>query len=253
MIYLQDGLLPSYYPSAYLKYRIWASKYYIWNKISAGIFIRHSLDYEIWECFKKIPLPLINNTNITIKNIVFLASGAGDWTALKNRSDEDLAFLALMEAAKANPNIKFVFRPHPLWMHHEHQGINSIQRLFDYALEINLPNFAISGGAFEEGKNFTKNSRLSFAPTTINDDIATSDMVLGDHSQALITAAQKGKIIASLSLARRKEFFCDYAKLGFPVLRSTEEINDLIKKLQKGKEFILNYNKAIELYNKEIN
>lgn len=249
MFYLQDGLLPSYYPSAYLKYRVWVNKYFIWNILSKGIFERHSSAYEIWDCYKSMRLPNIDKSIFAVKKIVFLTSGAGDWTALKNRSDEDLSFMAFVEAAKNNPGIQFVFRPHPLWMHPEHQGVHSIQRLIDYAKTVNLPNLIVSNGALQEGRNFTKNNLLSVTPTTINDDINSSDIVLGDHSQALITAAQRGKIIASVSLAKRKEFFCDYTGLGFPILRSADDITILIRKIKEDPSFIIDYNGAIERHN----
>ena len=184
-----------------------------------------------------------------IKKIVFLASGAGDWTALKNRSDEDLSFLAFVDVARAKPEIQFVYRPHPLWMHPNHQGVYSIQRVIEYTVERNLPNLRVSGGALAEGNDFRKNKQLSAASMSIDEDVDMSDLVLGDHSQALITAAQKGRIIASVSLAKRKEFFSDYIQLGFPILRSAEDIMDLIKRVEGDPDFIVRYNKAIELYN----
>ena len=251
MFYMQDGFLPGYYHSAYLRYRIWANKYYIWDKLSRGIFERHSLNYEVWDCYKRTNLPLIEDKKLKIQNVLFLTSGAGDWTALKNRSDEDLSFLVFFEAAKKLPKIRFVYRPHPLWLQPEHQGVNSIQRIIDYSEELNLPNFIVSGGAVKEGNAFTKNKHLSVEPTTINDDINSADIVFGDHSQALITAAQRKKIIVSVSLANRKEFFSDYTQLGFPILRSPDDIISFIEKAETEADFVKNYNKAIKLYNKE--
>lgn len=251
MICLQDGFLPGYYPSAYLKYRVWVNKHYIWDRLSKTIFERHALSYEIWECFKKMKLPLIGEAPCSIRKIVFLSSGAGDWTALKNRSDEDLSFLAVVDAAKDNPGIEFVYRPHPLWMHPEHQGVYSIQRLFDYASEIKVPNFFVSAGALKEGDNFNKSKQVSFVSTTINEDINSSDIVLGDHSQALITAAQRGKIISSVSLAQRTEFFSDYTQLGFPILRSAKDITGFIGRVEGAPDFIGDYNRSVELYNEK--
>lgn len=251
MFYMQDGFLPSYYPSAYLRYRIWANKYYIWDKLSKGIFERHLLNYEVWDCYMRTTLPLIENEKLKIRNVVFLTSGAGDWTALKNRSDEDLVFLAFTEAAKKLPEVNFIYRPHPLWMHPEHQGVNSIKRIINYSEELNLPNFTVSSGALKEGNAFTKDKHLSVEPTTINEDINFADIVFGDHSQSLVTAVQKKKIIASVSLANRKEFFYDYTQLGFTILRSANDIVSFIKKVETEPNFVENYNKAIKLYNKK--
>lgn len=249
MFYLQDGFLPSYYTSTYLRYRIWANKYYIWDKLSSGIFERHSLNYEIWDCYTKTTLPIIEDKKTNIQNVVFLTSGAGDWTALKNRSDEDLAFLAFIEAAKKLPDVNFIYRPHPLWMHPEHQGVNSIERVINYSKELNLPNFIVSTGALKEGNTFMKDKHLSVEPTTINDDINSADIVFGDHSQALLTAVQRKKIIASVSLANRKEFFYNYTKLGFPILRSSEDMVFFIKRVENDSDFIDVYNKSIKHYN----
>lgn len=251
MFYMQDGFLPSYYPSAYLRYRIWVNKYYIWDKLSKGIFERHSLNYEVWDCYTRTTLPLIENEKLKIRNVVFLTSGAGDWTALKNRSDEDLAFLAFLEAAKKLPEVKFIYRPHPLWMHPEHQGVNSIKRVINYSEDLNLPNFTVSSGALKEGNTFIKDKHLSIEPNTINDEINLADIIFGDHSQSLITAAYKKKIIASVSLANRKEFFYNYTQLGFPILRSADAIISFIKKAETEPDFVDNYNKAIKLYNKK--
>ena len=250
-ICLQDGYLPEYYPSVYLKYKMNVDNFYIWDKLSRGLFDRHALKCEVWEGFRRMTLPLISEQNRSIRQVVFLASGAGDWTALKNRSDEDLAFIAFLDAAKRLPGIRFIYRPHPLWVHAEHQGIRSIERIACYARDVGLSNFFVSEGAAREGRIFSKDQSLSLPPTTINDDIKNSDIIFGDHSQAMITAAQGKKIIASVSLARRTEFFSSYSRLGFPVLRSCEGIVDFIKKAEGDPDFLRSYNGAIHRYNEE--
>lgn len=249
ILYIQDGFLPSYYTSKYLYYDLLADKYLVWDQLSKGLFKRHSLNCKIWTCYKETTLPIIENTKFQVQQIVFLASGSGNWTALKNRSDEDLSFLTFVEAAKNFPDINFIYRPHPLWMHPTHQGLNSIKRIIDYSKKLNLANFTVSSGAFKEGLMFAQGKQLSVKPTTINDDINSADIVFGDHSQALITAMQRKKIIASVSCANRKEFFYDYTKLGFPILRSSEDMISFIKKVKVEPYFIDDYNKSIKLYN----
>ena len=252
---LQDGYLPNYYTSTYLKFRNGVDKYYIWDKLSKGIFERHSLSCEKWDSYKSNLLPTIKiNQSFEIKKIVFLASGAGDWTALKNRSDEDLIFLALINVSKKHKNIHFIFRPHPLWLHPTHQGVNSIERLMFYVDYKKLTNFTISSGALKEGLLYTKHNDLSTASTTIDDDMNSADIIIGDHSQSILTGAKKGKIIASISLAKRKEFFSNYGQLGFPILKSESDIHKFINIINDKfdrTEFLINYNNAIELYNRE--
>jgi hypothetical protein len=248
MICMQDGYLPGYYTSAYLKYYIGVQKFYIWDSPSCDIFKRHELHCEVWPYYKRIHLPLIHEEPIIVRQVVFLASGAGDWTALKNRSDEDLAFLAFVGAAKEYPQIKFVYRPHPLWVHPQHQGLNSIQRLIDFKNRSCLENLIISAGALSEGNEFWKDGNVSKKSKSIDEEVTSSDIVFGDHSQALIEAAKSGKIIASVSLARRMEFFSSFTKLGFPILRSSEDISFFIHNL-KYSDFISKYNEAINRYN----
>lgn len=256
-INLQDGYLPSYYTSTYLKYRVNVDKYYIWDELSKGIFERHGLIAKKWTCYKSQVLPKIVLLNdFRVKKIVFLSSGAGDWTALKNRSDEDLILKTLIKVSQNYKNIEFIFRPHPLWLNPTHQGLNSIQRVIDYVTNLNSPNLKVSGGALKEGLEFTKHSNLSTASSTIDEDINSADLILGDHSQSMLTAAKKGKIIASISLANRKDFFSNYTELGFPLLKNELELSLLIDSLNSidlKDEFLRNYNNAIELYNSKYN
>jgi len=251
MIYMQDGFLPGYYPSAYLKYRVCATKYYVWDRLSRGIFERHNLQCEVWPYFKSTRLPVIKERTFRVKNIVMLTSGAGDWTALKNRSDEDLAFIALVDVARKLPQVKITYRPHPGWISPKHQGVNSINRLISYAEKLGLENLVVSNGALKEGTRCLQNQQYHISPTTITDEINGADIVFGDHSQAMLTAAKKGKIIASVSLTRRCEFFSDYTNLGFPILRSTDEIINLVKSLETSSQAIKKYNRAVNLYNSQ--
>jgi hypothetical protein len=254
-IVLQDGYLPNYYTSAYLKYWEKVDKYYIWDKSSEGIFKRHNLPYKKWNMYRDNRLPILQlKDSFNIKKIVFLSSGAGDWTALKNRSDEDLILLALINVSKIFKNIQFVFRPHPLWLHPLHQGINSIQRVVEYIDSLRLDNFKISGGALKEGLEFTRHQNLSTASSSIDEDINTADIILGDHSQSMITAAKRGKLISSISLTKRKEFFSNYTDLGFQILKSEDDIKNFINILSnqvKREKFLIKYNNSIKLYNTE--
>lgn len=249
MFYMQDGYLPENYSSAYLCYRMWASAFHIWDKLSAGIFKRHNLNWEKANYFKSMQLPKQKERLIKVRSIVVLTSGAGDWTALKNRSDEDLMFEAFIKVAKELPGVRIKYRPHPLWTHPTHQGVNSINRLFDYATSLRLKNFVVSAESLKEGTEYNKDLRLSRKPTSINEEIEEADIVFGDHSQAIINAGMKGKIFASVSLSRRTEFFCNYTRLGFPFMKSAGEIINFIKGLEISAEVIKKFNQSVDLYN----
>lgn len=250
MFYLQDGYLPKYYPSAYLRYRRCVSKFYVWDKPSAELLESHHLGVEIWTGFSSQKLKPVQECAVPVSTVVMLTSGAGDWTAIKSRSDEDSAFEAFIEVARALPDVRVIYRPHPLWMHKDHQGIDSIARLVRYAEKLKLPNFEVSSGALKEGRDFLKKYNLSVKPTTIKNEIEEADVIFGDHSQALVRAMQDGKAAASVSLANRKELFCNYTDLGFPCLRSAEEIVKFIKGLSEGTDVARRINLAVEVYNK---
>jgi len=251
MFYMQDGYLPKNYTSTYLCYRVWAAGYHIFDRLSAGIFNLHNLNWQKKDYFRSQRLPLHQEKPVKIHSVVFLTSGAGDWTALKSRSDEDLAFEALLEVAKKFPDIRIIYRPHPLWTHPTHQGVNSIKRLFDYANSLGLKNFAVSVGALKEGQDYYKDRLLSRRPASITEEIDSADLVLGDHSQAILNAGIKGKMFASVNLARRTSFFCNYADLGFPLLKSSQDIIDFINGLQDSIEVVKQFNKAVKLYNEK--
>jgi hypothetical protein len=246
-INIQDGYLPTNYPSTYLKYRVGVDLYYIWDSLSSGIFSQHNLEYYIWDIFQKNKIRPENVINNEIKQVLFLTSGSGDWTALKNRSDEDLAFLAFCSLATNFNNINFIFRPHPLWLHAEHQGERSIERVVNFSNKLNLDNLTVSGGALLEGLEFSKNKQLSNGSASIGEEISSSDIIFGDHSQVLLTAAEKGKIVASVNFSNRFSLFSGHTELGFPILQSDNDMKSFINDALKGD--LLGFNSFIERYN----
>jgi len=54
-----------------------------------------------------------------------------------------------------------------------------------------------------------------------------------------LNAAQQEKIIGSVSLARRKEFFYDYTSLGFPLMRSVDDIAKFIDQVENDTKFYI--------------
>src|SRR5690606_30958515 len=111
--------------------------------------------------------------------IVVLTSGANDSTALKNRCDEDRMFEFFMDFARKRPEIEVCYRPHPLWAHPEHQGINSIERLFHYVDRHGPKNLSVSIDAMMEGKNFKQDGNISRQSKSISKEIAEAELVVG--------------------------------------------------------------------------
>ncbi len=252
---LQDSFLPGYYPSRYLLYRPQVCRYYVWDRFSQNIFNRHGLQSIHWEAYQSWALPPISReAGQPVRRIVYLASGAGDWTALKNRSDEDLALALLIEVAKRRPDISIYYRPHPLWLHPEHQGLNSIQRVIASLEAIALPNLMVSQGARKDGRNFTLSGNLSAVSSSVDEDIAWADLVLGEHSQTMLVAARRGKLIAGINVSRHPPYFGDYARIGFPLITSAEELLALLDRIGDpvaGADFSGAYNAAIVCHNRE--
>jgi len=120
-----------------------------------------------------------------------------------------------------------------------------------HAAAVDLPNFTVSSGALQEGDQFTKDGQVSVTPTTIKREMEEADIIFGDHSQSLLKAGQQGKIFASVSMAKRTEFLYDYTNLGFPILRSSDDIVRFIKSLETSTETIQSYNSAVDTYNQQ--
>jgi len=250
LVVLQDGFLPENYSSYYLKFFKNVDKFFCWDESSKKIFAKFSLPVEIAP-FLDMKLPAIKMKNYPVNTIVVLTSGAGDWTALKNRSDQDLEVEAFAKVAKEFPNINIIFRCHPLWAHKKHQGTNSINRVDKYYKSLNLKNIRISEESLKQADYFKKTGNLWIEKKSADKDINEGNLFFGEHSIAMIDAAKKSKIFASVNLTNRRNFFINYSKLGFPNLTSVEEVIDFIKKIREKNEVINSFNKAVEKYNEQ--
>lgn len=242
---IQDGYLPPNYSSNYLYFYGKHTEFYTWDKIGCNTFIYHHLPYRIMPIRKNryLPKPVFPKK---VKKILCVASGAGDWTAVKNRSDEDRMIWAFGQIAKLFPDIEIVYRCHPVWIHPLHQGVNSINRAAEYIGWLNLPNFKISGNipnAIQDGKFC-----LSYKRSSFEEDLEGVDIVFGEHSIAMIDAALKNVLFSSCNVTGHRNFWEDITKLGFPHCESVEEISQLIKRLSSP-EFEQSYSKAVENYN----
>lgn len=242
---IQDGYLPPNYSSKYLSFYGKHTEFYAWDKIGCNTFKYHNLPHRIMPFRKNYYIPEPNYPQ-KVKKVLCVASGAGDWTAIKNRSDEDNMIWAFGKIAKLFPDIEFVYRCHPVWIHPLHQGVNSINRAAEYIKWLNLPNFRLSGhipDAMQDGKFCLSYKRASF-----EEDLENVDIVFGEHSIAMIDAAFKNKLFCSCNVTGHRNFFEDITKLGFPHCESIEEIIAMIRGIVST-EFKENYSKAIDNYN----
>ena len=242
--FLQDGYLPpnhSEYGYNFVKSNV---KYYAWDTLGEQLFHNKKLPVSIIPFRKKLYLPLPNFKK-QIKTVLIVASGSGDWTAVKSRSDDDLLVEAFAKTAKRFPNIKFVYRCHPTWVHPLNVGVNSINRVAEYFSSLNLPNLVLSSSIPPEDLN---NFQLSFSRSLLDEDLKNADLVFGEHSISMIDAAFKNIPFCSVNMTKRRNFFCGITNMGFPHATSLDEISNVIENII-NEDYQIRYLKAIEKYN----
>ena len=209
------------------------------------IFDYHKLSSRVIPFRNKLYIPTPSFPS-QLKKVLCVASGAGDWTALKNRSDEDKMIYAFGKIASMFPDVQFIYRCHPVWIHPLHQGVNSINRAAEYISNLNLPNFKISCNIPDA--NVDGKFVLSFKRSSFEDDLKDVDLVFGEHSISMIDAAFKNILFASCNVTGRRDFFAGVTKLGFPHCESIEEISQLLLNITTP-DFRASYIKAVENYN----
>lgn len=242
---IQDGYLPPNYSSKYLLFNGKHVEYYTWDVEGGRTFDYHHLKHRVIPFRNKLYLPKPNYPQ-KVKKVLCVASGAGDWTAIKNRSDEDKMIQTFGKVAALFPNIEFVYRCHPVWIHPVHQGVNSINRAAEYIHWLNLPNLRISSNipnANEDGK-----FRLSYKRSSFEEDLEGVDIVFGEHSISQIDAAFKKILFCSVNVTGRRDFFEGITEMGFPHCESESEICIILKELTT-ENFKARYDKAIDNYN----
>lgn len=246
--YIQDGYLPSNYTSAYLCYKPSNVSYYSWDKIGSKIFEHFDLPVSILPFRKTVSIDKLSFDG-NVRTILVATSGPGDWTAIKNRSDEDLMAEAFVEIARRHPNINIIYRCHPTWIHPEHNGVHSIERLRQYFKSTGLNNISISTNIPE---NALDNYSASFPRSSLEDDLKKADIVFGEHSVSMIDAAMFGIPFSSINLTNRRNLFSDISEFGFPHCESIDDIDKVICEYSK-KSFLDAFNDAIDRYNYEVN
>ena len=243
--YIQDGYLPPNYSSRYLKYKPNNVSYYAWDEMGLRTFRYHNVPSTIMPFRKKLYLPLPKFKK-TVKTILVATSGPGDWTAQKNRSDEDLMLQAFVEVAKQLPEIEIIYRCHPTWTHPAHAGVNSINRAGEYIDSTGLKNIHISSNIPKENLD---SFILSFSRSSLEDDLRNADIVFGEHSVSMIDGAFQKIPFASVNLTGRRNFFSGITEMGFPHCTNVEDIVQVILNYSSD-VYQKRYYKAIELYNK---
>lgn len=242
---IQDGYLPPNYSSLYLKFVPQNIKYYAWDELGTQIFRNQNLSVSILPFRKKLylPDPIFGKV---VKKVLVVTSGAGDWTAVKNRSDEDLMVEAIGKVAQTLPNVEFVYRCHPVWVHPEHQGMNSINRVIEYFESLGISNIKVSSNIIHED---LKNFKLSLPRQSLDADLKGTDLVLGEHSIAMIDGAFEGIPFASINFTGRRNLFCGISDLGFPHYEDVSGVVEFIKSIFFDKELQEKYKQAINNYN----
>ena len=242
----QDGYLPPNYSHKDYFFKPKNVVYYCWDKIGTLLFENQGLPFEMIPFRKKIFLPEPSFPK-AIERVLVVASGSGDWTALKNRSDDDLLVEAFVEIARSYPEITFTYRCHPTWIHPDHVGVNSIERVKEYLKSTGLKNIRVSGNI--PSANSDKGFVLSFSRTSLDEDLKDADVVFGEHSISMIDAAFRKIPFGSVNLTKRRNFFEGISNLGFPHLKSIEQIKEMIDHIENP-DFQEKYLKAVENYNK---
>ena len=245
---IQDGYLPPNYSSKYLKFYGRHTEFYTWDHIGRDTFLFHGLPNRIIPFRKKLYLPSPTYPQV-IKKVLCVASGAGDWTAIKNRSDEDKMVFAFGRIAAMHPEIEFVYRCHPVWIQPLHQGVNSINRVIDYFDYLHLPNLRVSSNLPLDD---AREGVLSFKRSSFEEDLKDVDIVFGEHSISMLDAAFKGILFCSCNVTGHRNFFKSITDIGFPHCETVEEIDHLLK-VVKSVEFEESYESAVKSYNEMTN
>lgn len=241
---IQDGYLPPNYSGKYLKIKPENLNYYAWDALGEEIFKKQNIPISLLPFRKKLYIPEPNFPK-EIKTVLITTSGSGDWTAQKNRSDDDLMVIAFVEMAKRFPDIEFIYRCHPVWVHPRHTGVNSINRVAEYLSYTGLNNIHLSGNILANNLNAFM---LSIPRTSFQEDLQKADIVFGEHSISMIDAAFENIPFASINLTNRRDLFCGISDMGFPLCSTVDDIEAVIHNIEKP-DFQKDYVEAVKRYN----
>lgn len=246
--WIQDGYLPSNYSDYTYHFKPKNVTYDVWDYNGSLLFKNKNLPYDILPFRKKLYLP-IPEYKEKLTTILVATSATGDWTAMKNRSDDDLLVIAFATIAKKFPSIKIIYRCHPDWILPNTVGVNSINRVKEYLNYLNLNNFVLSSN-IPNAKQ--KNGYIqSFSRSSLEEDLKQADLVFGEHSISMIDAGFKKIPFCSVNLTKRRNLFESITQYGFPHCNSVEDITNVISSYELP-DFKEKYNAAIKEYNNMI-
>lgn len=241
----QDGYLPANYSHFDYFFKPANVVYYCWDELGTRLFRNLNLPYEMIPFRKKLYLPEPEFPR-EIRHVLVAASGAGDWTALKNRSDDDLLVEAAVWLARRFPEIRFTFRCHPAWVHPRNAGVHSIERVGEYFQRLGLENLLLSAHIPAAGGR--DDFQYSFSRSSLAEDLAGTDFVIGEHSISMIDAAFQGIPFCSVNLTKRRNFFDGISGMGFPHCVSREGLAAVIDNVTEP-QFQKGYRQAVARYN----
>ena len=238
--YIQDGYLPPNYSACDLKYVPKNVAYYSWDVMGSRHFQYHNIPVSIMPFRNKLymPVPVFPQK---VRTVLVATSGTGDWTAQKNRSDDDLMVMAFAEVARRMPDVRIIYRAHPTWVYPVHVGVNSINRVAEYFEYTRLANIRLS-------TNIPDMKVLSFPRSSLEEDLKQADIVFGEHSVSMIDAAFKKIPFASINLTARRDLFCGLTEMGFTSCKSVDDIIAVINGISSP-EYQEGYLQAVKKYN----
>lgn len=243
--WIQDGYLPSNYSDYTYHFKPSNVIYDVWDINGSLLFKNKMLPYEMLPFRKKLYLPTPKFPS-SISTILVATSATGDWTALKNRSDDDYLVIAFAKIAKLFPNIRVVYRCHPDWILPNTVGVNSIDRVIDYFDYLHLDNLVLSSNIpnAKEGDGYIQ----SFSRSSLEEDLKAADIVFGEHSISIIDAGFRGIPFCSVNLSGRRNLFESITNLGFPHCESIDDIINILEMIST-QDFQEKYNRAVNKYN----
>ena len=241
--YVQDGYLPSNYSDFTYYFKPMNVTYCVWDKLGALLFKNQNLPYSLLPFRKKLYLPLPKYPD-KVKKILVATSASGDWTAQKNRSDDDLLVKTFIAVAKALPDVQVIYRCHPNWVCPDMLGVNSINRVITEFEALKLNNLKVSSNIPGNGSSKTH----TFSRSSLEQDLENVDIVFGEHSVSMIDAGFKNILFCPVNVTKRRCFAQSLVDLGFPLCTSANEIITFIDNVstESLKE---KYKKAIDNYN----
>lgn len=241
---LGDGFFPSNWTSKDLLY--YRDKYTFYafdNLMKKGLEI-YGRNVSIFP-FRKKQYMLNPSFENKVRCILVALQCGGPWTALVNRSDTDMLVETIVSIAKEYPSIEFICRCHPLSIIKTHDGPNAINRIGKYIESTNIKNLHMSTNGIQSLED------LSFENRSLEEDLTKADLVISEFSNTLLDAALKGKIIASINVTNRRNFFQSVTELGFPHCESIEDLKHIIDNYN-NLEYRKRYHQAVVNYNKMI-